>query len=61
LTTRVVTAHLPKDLAEKRRCETLLALKELDAGRVVEHAEIQAWAAGLGRAMKSKASNKPSG
>ena len=47
MTTRVVTAHLPLDLAEKRRRETLAALEEVDSGRVVQHAEVQAWAAGL--------------
>ncbi len=80
--TRVVTAHLPKELAEKldglaglldrprgwlvkeaveayvglteeRQRETLAALREVDAGRVVEHSEIDAWAAGLGRAKKA--------
>jgi predicted transcriptional regulator len=80
--TRVVTAHLPKELAEKldglagqldrprgwlvkeaveayvglaeeRHRETVAALKEVDAGRVVEHAEVEAWAASLGRAKKA--------
>jgi predicted transcriptional regulator len=74
--TRVVTAHLPADLAEKLDglCErldrpkgwivkeaiasyisleekrhrlTLEALKDVDAGRTVEHAEVEAWAKGL--------------
>ncbi len=87
MTTRVVTAHLPKELAEKldgladqldrprgwlvkeaveayvglaeeRRRETLAALQEVDSGRVVEHAEVEAWAAGLGRAKKPKARSK---
>jgi len=47
MTTRVVTAHLPKELAEERQRETLAALDEVDSGRVVEHAEVEAWAAGL--------------
>jgi predicted transcriptional regulator len=84
MTTRVVTAHLPKELAERldglagqldrprgwlvkeaveayvglaeeRRRETLAALQEVDSGRIVEHAEVEAWAAGLGRVKKSRA------
>jgi predicted transcriptional regulator len=76
--TRVVTAHLPTDLAEKlddlaerldrpkgwivkeavasyvaleekRRQLTLEALADVDAGRTVDHAEIEAWAEGLGK------------
>ena len=49
MTTRVVTAHLPQELAEKRRRETLAALDDVDSGRIVEHAEVEAWAAGLGQ------------
>ena len=74
--TRVVTAHLPADLAEKldglserldrpkgwivkeaiasyisleekRYQLTLEALKDVDAGRTVEHAQVEAWAKGL--------------
>jgi predicted transcriptional regulator len=74
--TRVVTAHLPADLAEKldglserldrpkgwivkeaiasyisleekRHQLTLEALKDVDAGRTVEHAAVEAWAKGL--------------
>ena len=48
MTTRVVTAHLPQELAEERLRETLAALEEVDTGRVVEHAEVEEWAAGLG-------------
>jgi predicted transcriptional regulator len=58
MTTRVVTAHLPQELAEERRRETLAALEEVDSGRIVEHAEVEAWAAGLGRPKKSRASSK---
>jgi predicted transcriptional regulator len=76
--TRVVTAHLPTDLAEKlddlaerldrpkgwivkeavasyvaledkRRELTLEALADVDAKRTVDHAEIEAWAEGLGK------------
>jgi predicted transcriptional regulator len=76
--TRVVTAHLPTDLAEKlddlaerldrpkgwivkeavasyvaleekRRQLTLEALADVDAERTVDHAEIEAWAEGLGK------------
>ena len=76
MTTRVVTAHLPTELAKKldgladrlerprgwlvkeaveayvglaeeRRRETLEALREVTAGQVVEHLEVEAWAAGL--------------
>ena len=76
--TRVVTAHLPTDLAEKldglaerldrpkgwivkqaiasfvaleekRHRLTLEALADVDAGRTVDHAKIDLWAAGLGK------------
>ena len=79
--TRVVTAHLPADLAEKldglsRRLDrpkgwivkeaiasfisleekrhrlTLEALKDVDAGRTVEHAEVEVWAKGLSSAKR---------
>jgi len=52
MATRVVTAHLPQELAEKRQRETLAALDDVDSGRIVEHAEVEVWAAGLGRAKK---------
>lgn len=90
MSTRVVTAHLPVDLAKKldgladqldrprgwlvkeaveayvslaeeRRSETLAALKEVDSGRVIDQAEVDAWADGLGRAKKSKARVKRAG
>lgn len=83
MTTRVVTAHLPEelakkldglaeeldrprgwlvkealeayvDLAEERRQETIAALKEVDAGEVVEHGEVDTWAAELGKARKRR-------
>ncbi len=76
MTTRVVTAHVPAELAkqldalagqldrprgwlvkeaieayvnlaEERRRETLEALKDVDAGRVVEHGEVEDWVSGL--------------
>ena len=76
--TRVVTAHLPTDLAEqldglaerldrpkgwivkeavasyialedKRHRLTLEALADADAGRMLDHAEVEAWAAGVGK------------
>ena len=79
--TRVVTAHLPADLAEKldglsqrldrpkgwivkeaiasfisleekRHRLTLEALEDVDAGRTVEHAEVEAWAKGLSSAKR---------
>ena len=75
MTTRVVTAHLPADLARKldglagqldrprgwlvkeaveayvalaeaRQRETQAALDEVETGLTVEHAEVEAWAAG---------------
>jgi predicted transcriptional regulator len=61
MTIRVVTAHLPHEFAEEQQRETLAALEEVEFGRVVEHAEVQAWSAGLGRAKKARASRKPSG
>ena len=39
-------------LAEDRRRKTVAALSEVDSGRIVGHAEVEAWAAGLGRAWK---------
>ncbi len=76
--TRVVTTHLPTDLAEKldglaerldrpkgwivkqaiasyvaleeqRDLLTREALADVDAGRTIDHAEVEAWAAGLGK------------
>lgn len=76
MSTRVVTAHLPLELAEqvdqlaarldrpkgwivkqaltswialeaKRHQLTLEGLADVDAGRVVKHAAVQAWAASL--------------
>jgi len=76
MTTRVVTTHLPAELArkldglagqldrprgwlvkeaveayvalaEERQRETQAALDEVTVGRVVEHAEVETWAAGL--------------
>jgi predicted transcriptional regulator len=81
--TRVVTAHLPAELAEKlddlaerldrpkgwivkeavasyvaleekRRRLTVEALADVDAGRTVEHAEVEVWAAALGRPKRSR-------
>lgn len=78
MTTRVVTAHLPTELArkldglageldrprgwlvkeaveayiglvEERQRETQAALLEVTAGRVVAHAEVEAWASGLAK------------
>ncbi len=48
-------------LAEERRRETIAALEEVDAGRVVEHAEVEAWAARLGTTRKRKARAKRAG
>jgi predicted transcriptional regulator len=81
--TRVVTAHLPTDLAEqldglaerldrpkgwivkeaiasyvaleeKRHRLTLEALADVDAGRMLEQAEIEAWAAGLDKPKRTR-------
>ena len=83
MSTRVVTAHLPSDLAkkldgladrldrpkgwivkeaitafvaleERRYALTLEALADVDAGRTVEHAEVQAWAETLGKTKSSR-------
>ena len=83
MTTRVVTAHLPAELAnkldgladrldrprgwlvkeaveayvglaEERQRQTLEALREVAAGQVVEHAEVEAWAAGLKTGRRSR-------
>ena len=88
--TRVVTAHLPSELAERldgladrldrprgwlvkeaveaylglaeeRQRETQAALQEVDAGRTVPHTTVESWAAGLGRAKRSKARGKRAG
>lgn len=89
MATRVVTAHLPKnlatkldglaeqldrprgwlvkeaveayvDLAEERRRETLAALREVDEGRVVDHDDVEQWAAGLRYAKRVGARKKKS-
>jgi predicted transcriptional regulator len=83
MTTRVVTTHLPTDLAErldglaerldrpkgwvvkeaiasyvaleeKRHRLTLEALADVDAGRMLEHAEVEAWAAGLDKPKRAR-------
>jgi len=80
---RVVTAHLPIDLAEKldglaerldrpkgwivkeaiasyialeekRHRLTLEALADVDAGRTLDHAEIELWVEGLGKAKRPR-------
>jgi predicted transcriptional regulator len=81
--TRVVTAHLPTDLAEqldglaerldrpkgwivkeavasyialeeKRHRLTLEALADVDAGRMLDHAEVEAWAAGVSKPKRAR-------
>jgi predicted transcriptional regulator len=83
MNTRVVTAHLPTDLAEKldglaerldrprgwivkeaiasfvaleekRHRLTLEALADVEAGRTVDHAEIEAWARGLAKQKRAR-------
>ncbi len=83
MTTRVVTAHLPSDLAEqldglaerldrpkgwvvkeavasyvaledKRHRLTLEALADVDAGRMLDQSEIEAWVAGLGKPKRAR-------
>lgn len=85
MNTRVVTAHVPNDLAKRldglaarldrprgwvvkeaiaayvaleqaRHEQTLEALAEVDNGETVDHADIEAWAAGLGKPAKLKRS-----
>jgi len=82
--TRVLTAHVPADLAKQvdlaasrlersrgwivqkalldwlsqeeiRRQLTLEGLADVDAGRVVDHDEVRAWAASLGRRKQKSA------
>jgi predicted transcriptional regulator len=82
--TRVVTAHLPTDLAEKlddlaerldrprgwivkeaiasyvaleekRHRLTLEALADVDAGRMLEHAEVERWVEGLSERPRKRA------
>ena len=82
--TRVVTAHLPTDLAEKlddlaerldrpkgwivkeaiasyvaleekRHRLTLEALADVDAGRTLEHAEVERWVEGLSEQPRKRA------
>lgn len=79
--TRVVTAHLPSDLAdkldglaerldrpkgwivkeaiasyialeEKRHLLTLEALADVDAGRTLDHVEVERWVEGLSKAKR---------
>ena len=83
MATRVVTAHLPTELAEKlddlaerldrpkgwvvkeavaslvaleekRHRLTLEALADVDRKRTLDHAEVEAWAAGLGKPKRSR-------
>lgn len=83
MTTRVVTAHVPKELARKldglaerldrprgwlvkealthyigledeRFRQTQEALAEVDAGKTVEHSEVEAWAAQFGIGKRKK-------
>jgi predicted transcriptional regulator len=90
MSTRVVTAHLPGELAERldalaedlerprgwlvkeaiqsylevedeRRRETIAALKEVDAGALIEHSEVEAWVRGLRSARKPGARVKRAG
>ena len=61
MSTRVDTAQLPEELSEERRRETLAALEDVDAGRVVEHDDVEAWAQGLGGARKSRSRVKRAG
>lgn len=62
-TTRVLTAHVPLDLADKvgrmavrheqqERRERLIreALADVDAGSVIDHQAVKAWAQSLGSA-----------
>jgi predicted transcriptional regulator len=81
--TRVVTSHLPADLAKKldglaerldrpkgwivkeaiasyvaleeeRHRMTLEAFEDVDAGRTLDHAEIEAWAGSLGKPKRTR-------
>jgi predicted transcriptional regulator len=47
--TKVLAAHVPLPLAEKeeRRRWTLEALADVDAGQVIDHQAVQAWADSL--------------
>jgi predicted transcriptional regulator len=54
-----VEAYL--DLAEERRRETIAALREVDAGEVVEHAQVESWAADLDKTRKRKSRAKRAG
>jgi predicted transcriptional regulator len=48
-------------LAEERHRETLAALRDVDSGRLVEHAEIESWLAGLGGTRRGKRRTKATG
>jgi predicted transcriptional regulator len=41
-------------LAEERHRETLAALRDVDAGRMVEHAEVESWLTRLAGARRGK-------
>ena len=43
-----MTTETHAALTEERRRETQVALDEVAAGRTVDHAEVEAWAAGFG-------------
>ena len=49
------------DLAEERRRKTIAALRQVDAGEVVEHAEVESWAADLDKTRKRKLRAKRAG
>ena len=61
MSTRVDTAQPPEELSEERRRETMAALEDVDAGRVVEHGEVEAWVQGLGGTRKSRSRVKRAG
>ncbi len=44
---------------EKQSRKTLEALADVDAGRVVDHDDVQKWAAGLGRSKSKKREDAP--
>jgi len=46
--TKVLTAHVPLHLAEKGEPMALEAMEDVDAGRVIDHQAVRAWADSLG-------------
>ena len=61
MTTQAETARLPQEPVEERQRQTRAALEEVDSGRVVDHAEVEAWAARTWSSEEIQGEPKPPG